>query len=114
MVLCESAKSDDLIWTTQVLQSLTQQALALGAEKLELQEMLAQQGRELDDALGARDAASAAASAAAARAKALSRQARLRDTWCLSRVFGFLAQLSARAPRRSGAGRAPAVQPGLA
>ncbi len=62
--------------SAQVLQSLTQQALALGAEKLELQEMLTQQGRELDDALAARDAAAAAASAAAARAKALSRQVR--------------------------------------
>jgi cell wall-associated NlpC family hydrolase len=59
-----------------VLQDLTRQALALGAEKLELQEMLAQQGAELDDALAARGAAAAAAAAAAARAQALSRQAR--------------------------------------
>ncbi len=59
-----------------MLQDLTRQALALGAEKLELQEMLAQQGAELDDALAARGAAAAAAAAAAARAQALSRQAR--------------------------------------
>ena len=36
------------VWTAQVLQSLAQQALALGAEKLEPQEMLAQWGSNFE------------------------------------------------------------------